>query len=68
MSKIEKSQSLAMSGILFSPTSFKLASIEKLEDISNGCGAANSKIDFVPDHSYGTCITYACIIPDFMYY
>jgi len=67
MSKIEKAQSMAISGILFAPTGFKLASIEKLSKICNGCGAANAKFDFVPDRIYGTCITYACHIHDFMY-
>ena len=67
MSKIEKAQSMSISGILFAPTSFKLASLETLEDICNGCGAANAKFDFVPDRIYGTCITYACHIHDFMY-
>ena len=67
MSKIEKSQSLAITGVLFAPTGFKLASEKLLEEICNGCGAANSKFDFVPDHIYGTCITYACHIHDFMY-
>ena len=58
---------MAINGILFAPTGFKLASIESLSKICNGCGAANAKFDFVPDRIYGTCITYACHIHDFMY-
>jgi hypothetical protein len=67
MSKIEKAQSMEISGVLFAPTGFKLASTKKLESICNGCGAANAKFDFVPDRIYGTCITYACHIHYFMY-
>lgn len=67
MNKIEKAQSMAISGILFAPTGFKLASLEKLDKICNGCGAANAKFDFVPDRIYGTCITYACHVHDYMY-
>jgi len=67
MSKLEKAQSMAVSGILFAPTGFKLASLDTLKAVCNGCGAANAKFDFVPDKIYGTCITYACHIHDFMY-
>ena len=67
MRESERAQSLAVSGVLFAPTGFKLASEELLEKICNGCGAADAKFDFVPDRIYGTRITSACYIHDYMY-
>lgn len=36
--------------------------------ICNGCGAANAKIDLIPDHIYGVYVGYACMIHDFDYH
>ena len=44
------------------------ADILQLALICNGCGAANAKIDFVPDSIWGLYIGYACMIHDFDYY
>jgi len=61
-----RAQSLAKSGVLYAPVSFMLASIAQLEEICNGCGAADSW--FRPPASiWGTCIIYACHIHDWMY-
>ena len=64
---IERTQALAIAGVLFAPAAFKLAKPEMLKGICNGCGAANAKFDFVPDRIYGTSINEACHIHDFMY-
>ena len=61
-----KAQELAVAGVLFAPTSFKLASIEELLRVCNGCGAADSWFR-PPKRIYGTLIVYACIIHDWMY-
>ena len=45
----QEAQQLAISGVLYAPNGFKLASEQELDDICNGCGAANAKFDFVPD-------------------
>jgi hypothetical protein len=66
--RIKDSVSMAVAGILFAPSSFKKSSISSLELICNGCGAANAKFDFVPDRIYGTSISAACSIHDFMYH
>lgn len=36
--------------------------------ICNGCGAANSKFDFIPDTLYGLSIKEACYRHDYAYY
>ncbi len=41
---------------------------EELLFICNGCGAANSKFDFVPDTMWGMSIKPACNIHDFDYH
>lgn len=53
---------------LFAPDSFKSASTVERDKICNGCGAANSKFDFVPDSIYGLKICSACDIHDWMYH
>lgn len=53
---------------LFEPESYSLATCEEKQQICNGCGAANSKFDFVPDKIYGLLITPACNIHDWMYH
>jgi hypothetical protein len=61
-----KAQQLAISGVLYAPNSFKLASIEELLRVCNGCGAADSWFR-PPKRIWGTLIVYACIIHDWMY-
>lgn len=59
-------QQLAKSGVLCAPQDFIDASIDKLIEFCNGCGADNS--DFrPPKRIYGTLIVYACIIHDWGY-
>ena len=66
-SKIIKARKLVMSGVLSAPESFRLASINELMDVCNGCGAANAKFDFVPDRIWGTDISASCQIHDWEY-
>ena len=63
-----KAQNIARAGTLYAPSSFKLASVNTLLSICNGCGAANARFDFIPDRIYGTSIRAACQIHDFMYH
>lgn len=58
---------LATTGSLYAPASFLNTPMKTLRALCNGCGAANSKFDFVPDRVYGTSINEACHIHDFMY-
>ena len=44
------------------------ATPELLEEICNGCGAANAKFDFVPDSAWGLDINPACKPHDWEYY
>ena len=67
MTKLTKSLELAQSGVLYAPASFLMASIRDLEDVCNGCGAANAKFDFVPDKVYGLTMTPVCHIHDLDY-
>lgn len=67
LQKVLTALDLAVCGALFAPPQFK-ASIDDLVDICNGCGAAGAKFDFVPDRIFGTDISAACIIHDFMYH
>lgn len=41
---------------------------EERAKICNGCGAAKSKFDFVPDTIYGLCICEACDRHDYAYH
>ncbi len=61
-----EAQRLARAGILYAPASFLTASLEQLEEMCNGCGAADSWFR-PPKRIYGTLIVYACIIHDWMY-
>jgi len=67
MNKLKESLELAQAGVLYAPASFLTSSIEELELVCNGCGAANAKFDFVPDRIYGSYIGHACDIHDWMY-
>lgn len=65
--KINRTKDLASTGTIFAPASFLNAPTNQLKEVCNGCGAANAKFDFVPDRIYGTDISFACIIHDWMY-
>lgn len=49
------------------PGYMELSEVERFV-ICNGCGAANSKFDFVPDTIYGLSITEACYRHDYAYH
>ena len=53
---------------LYAPQSFLDAPIEEIWEVCNGCGAADSKFDFVTDTIYLLKITRACHIHDWMYH
>lgn len=61
---IQETIELIEAGVLFAPPSFVQSSIEELEEICNGCGAANAKFDFVPDTMWGLCVCSCCHIHD----
>ncbi len=61
-------QDLARVGGVFAPAAFLTATVDELDGICNGCGAAGAKFDFIPDKIYGTDISAACHIHDFMYH
>lgn len=62
-----QTQELARAGVLSAPVSFKTATIARLRDVCNGCGAANAKIDFVPDSIYGLNVAPCCHVHDWRY-
>lgn len=62
-----KAQVLAQRGVLNAPDSFKIAAIELLLSVCNGCGAAGSFFR-PPSTIYGVDITPACQIHDFAFY
>ena len=61
-----EAQRLARADILSAPASFLMATEDRLQEICNGCGAADSWFR-PPERIYGTLIVYACIIHDRMY-
>lgn len=65
---ISKTRHLVISGVLYAPASFLIPKVAELLKVINGCGAANSKFDFVPDTIYGLYIGAACKIHDWMYH
>lgn len=67
MSNLLRAAILAREGKLESLDSFKTATFEELNEVCNGCGAADAKFDFVPDKIWGTYIGYACHIHDWEY-
>ena len=52
---------------LLAHPSYDKATPEERSRICNGCGAANSKFDFVPDTIYGLNISEACYRHDWRY-
>ena len=59
-------QRQAQAGVLHAPASFLLVTEERLLEVCNGCGAADSWFR-PPKTIYGTLIVQACIIHDWMY-
>lgn len=53
---------------LFNPEGYIDCPPIERNKICNGCGAANSKFDFVPDSIYGLKISEACNRHDWMYH
>lgn len=64
----KEAQQLAKAGVIYAPAGFLLASDDELNEICNGCGAANAKFDFVPDSIWFLYIGHACHIHDYMYH
>ena len=62
-----KTRELAAHGVLYAPASFLATPFDDVYDTVNGCGAANSKFDFVPETIWGLYIGDACKIHDWMY-
>jgi len=58
---------LIISGKLSAHPSFMHTPVDELLKICNGCGAADARIDLVPDTIWGLCIRSACEIHDFGY-
>lgn len=54
--------------LLYCEYDYEIADSDTINQICNGCGAANAKFDFVPDSIYGIKITEACNIHDWMYH
>lgn len=67
-STVLDSVTFVLYGWLYAPKEFTEASSHELEKICNGCGAANTKFDFVPNTMYGLCVCSVCYIHDFMYW
>ena len=63
---LQKAQEYAVTGVLYAPVGFKLATIKELKEICNGCGSAGSWFR-PPAKIYGTKILSCCNIHDFMY-
>lgn len=68
INKLIETQELAEAGILLAPESFIRTAPHKLIEVCNGCGAANSRYDFVPDTLVGAYVGYACFIHDWQYH
>lgn len=66
LEELLQAQELAISGVLFAPSSFKAATTEQLKKHCNGCGAEGSRLR-PPKRMWGTLIVFACIIHDWMY-
>jgi hypothetical protein len=66
LSKLLKAQELARLGKVEAPLNFLLATWKDLVKYCNGCGASESWFR-PPETMYGTDISAACIIHDWMY-
>lgn len=67
MQALERTIELCLNGQLECDPRFLNTELSVLATICNGCGAANAKVDFVPDTCYGLYVGYACFIHDFDY-
>lgn len=63
---LQKAQEYAITGVLYAPVGFKLATIEELKEVCNSCGAKDSWFR-PPSKIYGTDIAAACNIHDYQY-
>jgi len=52
---------------LIAPESYRLASQADRAAVVNGCGPGGWRVDLIPDHLCGLCITEPCNIHDWMY-
>jgi len=68
LENIIKTIELVKDGKLEAHPSFLKAELDLLLKVTNGCGAAGAKFDFVPDKIWGLLIIFACIIHDWDYY
>ena len=66
LSKLLSAQRLAQIGVIYAPVGFLLASPDRLLEVCNGCGAADSWFR-PPSKIYGTSISDACNVHDWMY-
>lgn len=58
---------LVQEGTLEAPEAFAECPMKTLITVCNGCGAEDSKFDFVPDTMWGLYIGHACMVHDFEY-
>ncbi|MBU1169705.1 MAG: phospholipase [Proteobacteria bacterium] len=56
-----------MKAYLYAPVDYVNLDPVKRSKIVNGCGSAQARFDFVPDHIWGLRVTDACNIHDYMY-
>ncbi len=66
--RLEHTKLLISTELLEGSISFLQADLGLLAETCNGCGAADSKWDFIPDHILGSYVGYACFIHDWDYY
>ena len=66
--QINRAKTLVSKGLLTAPDGFLDTPTDELLEICNGCGAAESTFDFIPDSMWGLCICVICDIHDFGYF
>ena len=66
--RLEQTKMLLMSHSLEGLRSFVKVPLSELALICNGCGAADSKWDYIPDRIIGSYIGHACFLHDWEYY
>ena len=65
--RILRSQELVRLEILTASREFLDCPVAVLSKTCNGCGASDSKFDFVPDTMWGLYVGYSCMIHDYDY-
>jgi len=65
---LEHTLNLIRTGVLEADPRMLECDVIYLATICNGCGAANAKIDLIPDTCWGLYIGYACMVHDFDYH